>query len=304
MPNLLYIAVILVAVLVTGSPVFAQKTGNDDAVKWERYVAGEGKISVVMPGLPIAVKNGYLCSEVRSNVYAKYFENALYKLEVVTKGSGSDSRCKTIVKLNQATFEARLAELKGAKNTESFEPFGHQGYAGWRVSAPGTKKWLFGDLKKNRWIELTVNHSAGAKLDEARFIGSLDLLGKEPGKKIGGGAQSVLSQEPDHEPEIIDDSKKDADSDDGDTEGLVIFYKPIARYTDPARQNRTEGVVVLNVTFLANGTIGKITPVAALPDGLTETAITAARGIIFLPQRKNSKLATVTKKLKYSYEIY
>lgn len=85
---------------------------------------------------------------------------------------------------------------------------------------------------------------------------------------------------------------------------IELLAKPAATYTDTARQNNTEGTVSLRVEFLANGQIGDVLPVNSLPDGLTETAIAAAKRIRFKPAVKNGQPVTVTKQIQYKFSIY
>ena len=88
------------------------------------------------------------------------------------------------------------------------------------------------------------------------------------------------------------------------TTPLKILSKPRMEYTDEARTNQVQGTVTLRVTFLANGTIGSITPVSGLPDGLTEQATKAAKLIKFEPATKNGKPITVTKQVQYNFTLY
>lgn len=90
----------------------------------------------------------------------------------------------------------------------------------------------------------------------------------------------------------------------GVTQGLKIISKPRAGYTDSARQNNVTGKVVLRITFLANGSIGSITPVSGLGYGLTEQAIAAARRIVFEPAKVNGVAQTTTKTFEYGFSIY
>jgi len=88
------------------------------------------------------------------------------------------------------------------------------------------------------------------------------------------------------------------------TAGIKILTKPRANYTDFARFYGIKGKVVLRVTFSASGTVGTITPISRLPFGLTEQAITAARGITFEPAMKEGTPYSVTKPVEYSFVIY
>jgi TonB family protein len=90
----------------------------------------------------------------------------------------------------------------------------------------------------------------------------------------------------------------------GPTEGVKIISKPRANYTDAARTNNIQGVVRVRVTFLANGTIGSISPVSNLGYGLTEQALAAARSIRFEPAKKGGVPYSVTKVVEYTFTLY
>jgi len=85
---------------------------------------------------------------------------------------------------------------------------------------------------------------------------------------------------------------------------LKIVAKPRPGYTEAARKNGTQGTVVLRVTFLANGSIGPISTVRGLPNGLTEQAIAAARNIRFEPPKRNGIPSAVTRTIEYSFTMY
>lgn len=85
---------------------------------------------------------------------------------------------------------------------------------------------------------------------------------------------------------------------------LKIISKPKGRYTDAARVANVQGTVVLRVTFLASGQVGSISTVKGLPNGLTESAIAAARGIRFEPAKVNGVPQSVTRTLEIGFAIY
>lgn len=88
------------------------------------------------------------------------------------------------------------------------------------------------------------------------------------------------------------------------TRPLKIISKPRAKYTDEARQNCVEGIVVLRITFFANGNVGNFKVMQGLNYGLSERAITAAKQIKFEPATKKNRAVTVTKKIQYNFTIY
>ncbi len=83
-----------------------------------------------------------------------------------------------------------------------------------------------------------------------------------------------------------------------------ILDRPRAPYTNAARQNGVEGVVSLRVHLLANGRVGQVTPLSALPHGLTEQAIRAARSIKFRPKTVNGNPVDVVITVDYRYTLY
>ncbi len=90
----------------------------------------------------------------------------------------------------------------------------------------------------------------------------------------------------------------------GVTTKLRIISKPKPGYTNEARQNNVTGTVRLRVVFTASGTIGSISPVSGLPNGLTEQAIAAAKGIKFEPAMVNGVPKTTQTTIEYSFSIY
>jgi TonB family protein len=113
-------------------------------------------------------------------------------------------------------------------------------------------------------------------------------LGTGIGNEIGGGTDN------DEAPTV----KK------GPSKKLNIIFKPRPNYTDEARKAGIQGVVRLRVTFLANGTIGNITPLNNLGYGLTEQAILAARQLKFEPEMRDGVPVTVTRVVEYSFTLY
>ena len=90
----------------------------------------------------------------------------------------------------------------------------------------------------------------------------------------------------------------------GVTTDIKIISKPVAKYTDAARQNQFSGTVRLRVTFTASGQIGSVSAVGSLPYGLTEQAIAAAKSIRFEPAKKDGVPITKIKQIDYSFTLY
>jgi TonB family protein len=119
--------------------------------------------------------------------------------------------------------------------------------------------------------------------------GSGNGNGNGNGSGTGGGTEGELPPPPKHV---------------GVTQNLKILAKPKPSYTDSARQNQVQGTVVLKVMFLANGSIGSISTVKGLPNGLTEQAIAAARGMRFEPAKIDGQGRDVSKTVEFTFSIY
>ena len=88
------------------------------------------------------------------------------------------------------------------------------------------------------------------------------------------------------------------------TERARVLAKPEPQYTEAARRNAITGSVVLRVVFSRNGEVTNIRAVQALPFGLTERAIAAARLIRFRPATRDGRAVNVYMQLEYNFNLY
>jgi protein TonB len=84
---------------------------------------------------------------------------------------------------------------------------------------------------------------------------------------------------------------------------LKITHKENAEYTEAARAHGTEGTVILRMLFGANGKIKEIRVVRGLPDGLTESAIKAAKKTEFIPAKKDGNPVDTRANLEFVFKI-
>ncbi|MBO0721603.1 MAG: energy transducer TonB [Blastocatellia bacterium] len=84
----------------------------------------------------------------------------------------------------------------------------------------------------------------------------------------------------------------------------TLLYTEKARYTEEARRNKIQGTVVLSVVFGADGLIHDIRTIHGLPDGLTETAIEAAKRIRFQPAVRSGKPVSVRTNLEFNFALF
>lgn len=123
-------------------------------------------------------------------------------------------------------------------------------------------------------------------------------FGNGEGNGTGNGAGDGRSRVATNPPDPPDPAPA------GPSKGLNITFKPKPKYTDEARQNNITGNVRVRVTFLANGSIGSVSPVSNLGYGLTEQAIAAAKQMRFEPQMQNGRPVAVTKVVVFNFTIY
>ncbi len=88
------------------------------------------------------------------------------------------------------------------------------------------------------------------------------------------------------------------------TERARVLAKPEPQYTEDARRNAITGSVVLRVVFSRTGEVTNIRAVQALPFGLTERAIAAARLIKFRPATRDGRPVNVYMQLEYNFNLY
>jgi len=81
-----------------------------------------------------------------------------------------------------------------------------------------------------------------------------------------------------------------------------LINAPAAEYTDQARAAKVHGDVRLRLVLASDGTVKNVFAIKSLPDGLTESAMKAARKIEFEPAIRNAKPASQFITLVYEFK--
>jgi TonB family protein len=89
-----------------------------------------------------------------------------------------------------------------------------------------------------------------------------------------------------------------------DGQGVTIFWRDPATYTDEARRHNVEGTIKLRLKFDQTGQVTDVSVIEGLGYGLTENAVMSARRIRFLPAEANGKFVSVSKMIEFSFYIY
>ncbi len=292
----------LIVLAIIAACCFARAVGQgpEDSytapIVWTAYKVPGQNLTFVMPKLPVVQSAGDVCSETEGSVYRAYAREAVYEFEWRAKsGHPVPKTCHTKRNFSKRLFEERVEQLKQRESfTESeAKVFGSQAkMLTWTAANVITTRWLLWDI--DRWLELSIIRRTDAVVDEERFLKGLGLAGANA-VEIGAGAVQTLGDS---------DLAGQASVDGENAEGLTILAKPRPGYTDEARQSSVQGTVVLQVTFLANGGIGAVTPVKTLPHGMTENTVAAVRRISFLPARVNGKPVDTVRQVEYRFSIY
>jgi TonB family protein len=150
------------------------------------------------------------------------------------------------------------------------------------------------------------NGSGGAKgikgtVASADFGSSIASAGKGDGRSSGKG---VATGGFGSEQVVRSTGPKIAPADSGPASTPVeITFKPNPIYTDEARKLRLEGEVLLEVNFLANGTLHVNRVVRGLGHGLDEAAIAAANKIRFKPALRTGEPVDSTAVVHVTFQL-
>ena len=88
------------------------------------------------------------------------------------------------------------------------------------------------------------------------------------------------------------------------TRKAIITARPEPLYTQEARRESVTGTVVLRLVLGADGRVTDVRVVKALPGGLTEQAVEAARGIEFIPAQRDGRAVSQYVTVEYNFNIY
>jgi TonB family protein len=97
--------------------------------------------------------------------------------------------------------------------------------------------------------------------------------------------------------------KKKAPSGEGATTPVDILEKPRPEYTAEGRSLRIEGDVVLEMVFLANGSIQVNRVVSGLGHGLNEAATRAAQQIKFKPAKREGQAVDFPARVRIEFRL-
>ena len=156
---------------------------------------------------------------------------------------------------------------------------------------------------KNRFYRFRV---FGAKAEDARvkqFFSSISLSKEVEGIEVSDGQGIPFNPTEQFASSFLDTSGNVFTGKQIDRKAILVM-KPAPAYTDAARKKQITGIVVLKVVFSSNGSVVDVRIAAALPEGLTEKAIDAAKKIKFIPAMKDGRFVSMWMQLEYNFNLY
>lgn len=292
-------------VLICQLPIKGQKSDADLGIvsdaKWVKYFIGKDGVSVELPKMPVVLNQSNACESYERSIYASYTEDVVYTA-VITEGTNGQYSgfCSRSSRFGTKTLENRIEQLILSNKVERTDVVGLKENI-IRLTGDTHKINVINDIENKRFIELWITTQPGKKVDPLEFFNSLSLNKVNSAVKLKGGAVKTIG----------DVTVKPFDSAlwSNLTEGqinqpYIIVHRPRASYTEAARIGGTTGTVILKVTLLANGSIGKITSERSLRNGLTEQAIKAAQRLVFIPRKVKGKSEDTVETIEYSFLMY
>ncbi len=261
----------------------------------ERYDLRSG-LSIELPNMPIREDAENVCRQFAKERYLATDGATIYDIAIVYKRQGAipGGVCSRIQIFDQQTMTDEMEAFRGQQK-DGINPSATrwQGFESIRYDAADRSRIYITQWEKDRWIEIGVFSRTETAPQLDKFLATLELGGKS-GKDVGDGAEFLA----------VDANAQLPGYSEGRNEGIRFIHKPRARYTEKARRKNTQGSVRLKVMLLANGTVGEISPVNELPNGLTENAVASARRLVFLPKIVNGRPVASAVTLEYGFSLY
>jgi TonB family protein len=120
----------------------------------------------------------------------------------------------------------------------------------------------------------------------------------------GGGKRGTVASSGFADQSVVAEApKKKAASGDSGTSAVDILEKPRPEYTAEGRSMKLEGDVVIDVVFLANGSMQVSHVVSGLGHGLDEAAVRAAQQIKFKPAKRDGEPVDFPARVRIEFRL-
>jgi TonB family protein len=297
--------------------------GGEEAAAWARYTYPGDEFSVELPGMPYVMHTdrgvdriGMKREKVR--VFGRYSGGVVFFLVAYDRPRSSETFGQFASYLRgswdvspkgEATlggFEGRAYEVKGR--------------AGGRIPQELHGEARVFVMKKHAYLALALSQEE-ARPEVRRFLDSLTLGPNPAGERVAESAPVPRFKPPRETDGAPGDSagagsgggegqprlvrpEVGAPARDPNARKAVIVYKPEPAYTEEGRRSVVRGAVRLRVVLSSTGEVKDISVIKGLSHGLTESAVGAARHMLFFPATKDGRPISQHVVLEYAFNIY
>jgi len=262
------------------------------SASWQRYTVKGEDFSIKFPTLPAMTtykQSGWGFQRNRWERHlGAYADGVVYTIFSLDDGDPSGAL---------KAFNKNLVSSSASDGTTE-QYLSLNGFSGkqyfWSNPLEGTMQVF---ATKNRFYRV---RAVGAKAADPRvkqFFSSLSLGKKGEGIEVSDG--QGIPFDPTDQPDPTGRSLTGREVE----RKAILIMKPQPVYTEEAREKEITGTVVLKVVFSSNGSVVNIRTASALPHGLTERAIDAARKIKFIPATIAERQVSIFIKRKYGFQF-
>ena len=275
-------------ILISGSAVSQSQGGisSGPTSSWSRYTVKNEEFSVRLPAYPVMLTTKVRRKCDGSERLERHLQTASGKISFRVVAFENPEPKQS---LEQFVADERL---KDGYDPASERRLTIDGFSGIEYSSP-TKDYptIVQFVATQVHVYSFMVSGAGAAAKAKEFFSSIKL-GKMPGGlEVAEGFESPSTSE------VGERIYRDTDVD----VKAHLLSKPEPIFTEEARVNRTYGRVVLQAMLARTGRVAYIRVVKALPNGLTEAAINAAKKIKFTPAMKDGQPVTMWVQLEYNF---
>ena len=305
----------------------APRAAGQDGAVWARYTYPGDEFSIEMPGMPYVMHTdrgigSLLAQRERMRVFGRYSGGIVYFVAAYDRPRQSETLDMFATSYLRGAWEV---SPKGTATQGGFEGRAYDVRGSSRSRIPHE---LHGEgrvfvTKKHAYFVLAFSTEAG-RPEVARFLDSLTLEPRPTGERIAesepvprhvppeptagapegtgvGAGQGVGGEE---ERPSSPRPQVGAPARDPNARKAIIIYKPEPMYTEEGRRSRTRGTVRLRLVLDSTGVVKNISVIKGLPKGLTESAISAARYMLFIPANKDGLPVSQYVVVELNFNIY
>lgn len=287
-------------IILISSGVMAQSSGGistrskeppqnrEDPSSWKTYTVKDEEFSVKLPTLPSMktskVFQARLQKERLERELKTSFQGVVYSIDVFENRKPKQSLEEFVAEQNaNSTLDV------ATERNLNVNGFAGKEYSLQNKTYPGIVQFFATEQRLYRFTALGPAENAGVK----QFLSSIALGKKPEGIRIADGPGVPLE---------LNTGERIFIGSEVDTKARLLT-KPEPVFTEKARLHETRGTVILRVVFAADGTVTNIRVLSGLDNGLTETAIDAARRIRFVPAKKDGKPVSMWMQLEYNFNL-